>query len=1092
MEKTLKVYRASAGSGKTFTLAAEYIALLLGGSEDAHRGLLAVTFTNAATAEMKTRIVSELCDLAQGVEGDFAAAVREKMGVAPDTPLRTKAREALRALIHDYDHFAVTTIDSFFQRLLTSLGHELGLAADLRVDLDDVTICDAAVNSILQSVNSREDVKHWVREYIRTNVEDEKGWSITEEIKKFAENNVLSEEFQRGGEELLAFINDDEKMRAYRDKLYAIKQQLKNEMDVLVKPALTLLDSFKEEDVANRGSIMRSFLQKSQSFDKGYSPGKRILEYIEYPERCISGKLRKDSACLAEATRLSHALASVLDYRKEAIPLYNSCELTLQWLGPLRLLGVIAEEMNEISAELGLMLLSVTKLLLGEMVKDSDAPFVLEKAGTRYQHAMVDEFQDTSRSQWQSIRSLIRELSAHGQRSLIVGDVKQSIYRWRGGDWSILQGIESDKAFQGVTDTQTLDTNFRSRREVVDFVARLFPVCAKLLDGLGKSDVLTNIYKDTRQRVPSGRDGGYVRLTLSHNEAYTALPKLEEDDLMPEYSLPAQMRRLHALGVPYSAMAILVRKNKETQELLTYFSAHCPDIPLISEEAFQLSSSPAVQLVVNALRYLHDREDTVAACYCARTWCGFVRRSGDDEASICANPTQFLPPSLTDDVTHAQLRRLPLYELCQRLIALFGLDTVQTQEHLAGSAAFLLRFQDSVLAYLKDNTADLPAFLKLWDERIAKTAIPSGNVEGVMIQTIHKSKGLEYHTVFIPFSTWEIEEDASGSKDNICWWHTSAAPFSDLPLVPIKLTKQCAQSVYEASYQQEHLQQRVENLNLAYVAFTRPRYNLLLWTQYQPSQKVREGKEPVPLKKLGPLLQTALAEDKDILPQTDSFFDGDLTIYEVGTPEPLPPVDSKPSTDSSEQRNPFKVTPLELPMTIETFPLRAEFRQSGQATAFLTNLTEEEQQRAHYIEIGNIYHYLFSQIRSTGDVERAAQLLVRQGILPAEVDAVKLAADVRRHIAQSRVGAWFDGSWKLYSERALLYRDADGDLQTRRPDRVMRRGAETVVVDFKFATPRPAHEEQVREYVDLLRRAGYENVRGYLWYVYRNYVVEVR
>ena len=255
---------------------------------------------------------------------------------------------------------------------------------------------------------------------------------------------------------------------------------------------------------------------------------------------------------------------------------------------------------------------------------------------------------------------------------------------------------------------------------------------------------------------------------------------------------------------------------------------------------------------------------------------------------------------------------------------------------------------------------------------------------------------------------------------------------------------------------------------------------------------MREGKEPVPLKKLGPLLQTALAEDKDILPQTDSFFDGDLTIYEVGTPEPLPPVDSKPSTDSSEQRNPFKVTPLELPMTIETFPLRAEFRQSGQATAFLTDLTEEEQQRAHYIEIGNIYHYLFSQIRSTGDVERAAQLLVRQGILPAEVDAVKLAADVRRHIAQSRVGAWFDGSWELYSERALLYRDADGDLQTRRPDRVMRRGAETVVVDFKFATPRPAHEEQVREYVGLLRRAGYENVRGYLWYVYRNYVVEVR
>lgn len=179
-------------------------------------------------------------------------------------------------------------------------------------------------------------------------------------------------------------------------------------------------------------------------------------------------------------------------------------------------------------------------------------------------------------------------------------------------------------------------------------------------------------------------------------------------------------------------------------------------------------------------------------------------------------------------------------------------------------------------------------------------------------------------------------------------------------------------------------------------------------------------------------------------------------------------------------------------MTIETFPLRAEFRQSGQATVFLTDLTEEEQRRAHYIEMGNIYHYLFSQIRSTDDVEGAVQLIARQGILPADVEAVKLVADLRQHIAKSGVEAWFDGSWVLYNERALLYRDADGTLQSRRPDRVMCRGDETVVVDFKFATPRPAHEEQVREYVDLLRRAGCQDVRGYLWYVYRNYVVEVR
>ena len=181
MKKTLKVYRASAGSGKTFTLAAEYIALLLSGGENAHRGLLAVTFTNAATAEMKQRILTDLFDLSVGVDGDFAAAVRQKMGVAPDTHLQKKASDALRELVHDYDHFSVTTIDSFFQRLLSSLGHELGLGADLRVDLDDAAVCGAAVERILASVASRKDISRWVSDYIHTRIDEEKSWGVAEE-----------------------------------------------------------------------------------------------------------------------------------------------------------------------------------------------------------------------------------------------------------------------------------------------------------------------------------------------------------------------------------------------------------------------------------------------------------------------------------------------------------------------------------------------------------------------------------------------------------------------------------------------------------------------------------------------------------------------------------------------------------------------------------------------------------------------------------------------------------------------------------------------------------------------------------------------
>lgn len=1069
----LTVYKASAGSGKTFTLAAEYIARLLNGEPGMYRHILAVTFTNKATTEMKERILQRLWDLstmssdspAQG--NDFLAKVMELLpGVTPEE-IRKRAAISLRNLTHDYDHFHVETIDSFFQTLLSNLAHELGLSAGLKVDLDDQEAINKGVDRLMSTLTDKPAVMEWVLNYIKERIDENQKWDITAEVKSLGKE-LMKEQFMCHDGELRHLLDDSQFLGSYRGKLKQIKE---NALEQLAQKAQAMHDAIEAEgngyqDFSRGKIILYPFLQR---IIKGIltPPSDALLKWIDNTDVWLKKADLNQAAKVARAEKTREMLGALETQRAQLSIIVNSCNLSLRHLNPLRLLNEIGREVNNIQQENNHFMLAKTPYLFDRLVEEEDAPFVFEKAGTTFQHVMIDEFQDTSTLQWKNFKKLLVENMASGNKCLLVGDVKQSIYRFRGGDWSILNHIESHFR-NGRPDIKHLEQNFRSSENVIHFNNSFFPIAAQFLDEQGLSgNIIQNIYSDVRQEI-NHRANGQVRIQLydQHNAEDEDEPA---DEPCMEEDLARQILLLHEQGVQYSQMAILVRFNSSASHILAHFAEHFPDIPLISDEAFLLSASPAVQLIIHALRWLNDENDAIAAAHVTRYWSALQNGTAPGWQELCGLHDITGSNFLSQEARNG-MRAMPLYELCEYLIRLFQLHAVK------GAAPYLFTLLDQTLTFLEDHPADIGQFLRYWEESLYKKAVPSGEMDGVRILTIHKSKGLAFHTVLLPYCDWNMEKDR---KEDILWCEPSEPPYNQLPLLPIPLVsgKTIMESIYATDYQVEHLQRRIENLNLLYVAFTRAQQNLYIWA-------------------------TAKAELKgeitigDLLRQTLLRMHQDENLQETGQEDVW-----QYQVRESKATAPHKVVtehdnPLEFKFTTEivnltSYESRVEFLQSNNARQFCTPDEENAEQQESYISQGKLLHHLFANIHTRDDIEPTVQNFMQQGLITDQRQSDQMLALIKRRIEHPTVRKWFDGSARLFNECTILSRDEHGHLLSQRPDRVMVKGNTATVVDFKFGKKQQKYRDQVERYKQLLRQMGYAPVVGYLWYVYTGEVEEV-
>lgn len=1135
----ITVYRASAGSGKTYTLAAEYIARLLAWPDPRqrrdpfaspavaeaaadsqvaaqHRHVLAVTFTNKATTEMKERILQRLYDLAQGQNEGFRKTLvtktfyAERLNALGKDELRRRAAVALRGIVHDYDRFYVQTIDKFFQQLLASLARELGLSTNYRVDIDDRGVVEGAVEHLLSSLNEpatsvdgvgpeRKRLVAWIRDYIDFRTQEGKSWNLKEDLSGFAGGNVLREDFQRNKDKLRETLKNDDKIAHFRAELAIIRQRYAPggagyaSLETIIGDVRRLFDSLDRTALHQRGRYLALCLDKCEGslvavLDSGTMPFSPSVEaYMNGDSPLLKDGETSDFSLRDGVALLLKRLNELRAAFHDAFNVLNSCRIVMRNLNQLRLLGELSDEVDALNREHNRFMLSQTKKLFSELVKDYDAPFVFEKSGLQFHHIMIDEFQDTARTQWNNLKKLIIEGQASGDTCLLVGDVKQSIYRFNGGDWRILANI--DKELPGRVANEHLRENYRSECEVVQFNNEFFRHAPAYIDEMAGNKVISEIYEtsESGQECTRPTHGGCVRISISGRVEGVAL---DETDERVGYNLYTQINRLHEAGVAYSEMAILVRRRAEGRQVMEHFALHHPEIPFVSDEAFFYENSPAVQLIIDAMRYLHscicrnrdDREgrkslrhrDTVALANVLRIYHNYIKGEDIPMDRIAADPEAFSRNELVENPFF--LYRMPLYGLCARLCEMFELSSLGSNERTRGQAAYVLGFLDEVDAFQQDNPSDVELFLKYWDDRLSQKSIPGTEADGIQVVTIHKSKGLAYHSVFVPFCDWDIER-VRGAADSYLWSTADKAPFDTIEHFPVNQTKMAENSAFGKAYAEEIEQLRVEALNLAYVAFTRPKCNLMVWA-------VARNPKDIHSRTMGDIVALSVGKvmgGAGVHEKTEG-----VEVYEAGSPY-MPAAASRKSSGKAaeEAPNPFEYGFEPEPMSLSVSGRNVRFRQSNESAAFLKSDDEPESGSAEYIRRGNLYHAVLSQVITPEDVLPAVRALCRQGLL-AHDEIPKIAGFIEERVCSSVVASWFDGTWEMRTETEIYYTDAKGERQKARPDRVMLRGDEAVVVDYKFGRPRPEHKAQVAHYTALLSQMGYRQVSGYLWYVYEN------
>ncbi len=1095
MEKQpqLLVYKASAGSGKTFTLAVQYIRQLI---EDptAYRRILAVTFTNKATTEMKARILSQLYGIAthdRSAEGYLKEI--KKYTSKSEAEIRKTAHQALHNLIHDYSRFRIETIDSFFQSVMRNLARELELNANLEIELNAPNVLSDAVDSLIEKLDRKSPVLLWLLEYIEERIADAKHWNVAKEIKQFG-MNIFDEIYIEKGNALRDKLKDPSFIPTYRKQVKDMQTEALDQMKGYSDHFNEVLESMQLTSTDLKGGT-----RGIGSYFKKISEGNLANDiHNTVVDKCLENKeewATKTSKCrdlimsLAE-TQLMPLLKAAEKSRSTNNLIVNSCALSLRHLNNLRLLTHIDNEVRLQNMYHNRFLLTDTNALLHSLIHEGDASFVYEKIGTTIDTVMIDEFQDTSRMQWENFHLLLEESMSQKEGSLIVGDIKQSIYRWRNGDWKILAGLEQDPSFS--IDARTLDTNWRSEANVIHFNNEIFTSACNILNERHEEELntpciqLINAYSDVCQKSPKKEEKGYVKVSFLNDTEENPYG----ESMLAE--LAAEVDCLIKNGVKINDIAILARTNKVIATIAEYFHQHTP-YHVVSDEAFRLDASLSVCMLIDGLRYLSDPEDHIACARLAIVFQQQILHKDIDWNTILINKVEdYLPAGF--NLQMEDLRLMPLYELLEKLFVLFDLKEIKDQD------AYLCTFYDAITDYLQSNSSELTTFLAYWDDKLHSKTIPSGEISGVRILSIHKSKGLEYHTVLIPFCDWSLENERNS---HLIWCSVSEdkkgiEPFNKLDLVPVNYSKAMAESIYRDSFLEERLQLWVDNLNLLYVAFTRASKNLILWGKakgntvshllydaitHMEHLEMKETYNNDPTEsKSSSKKKKEKSDDKEA--PTDSINKTVAVSYEYGTICQSEEKESKVST------NRLLTEPDSIPIRIESLENEIEFKQSNRSAEFIQG-DENEDKQEQYIQQGQLLHHLFASIGTADDLPQAIAQLCFEGILESTEQEKQLQKLAEWALSNPKVKDWYSGDWELYNECSIIYPDQNGSLQIRRPDRVMMKNNEVIVVDFKFGKKRPEYVEQVQEYIRLLAEMGYQHITGYLWYVFANQLEEV-
>ncbi len=1039
-----KILNASAGSGKTYQLAYQYVRNVIE-QPQLYRHTLAVTFTNKATEEMKTRILREIHRLAEGQEGAYRALLIDELRLTPEE-IAKRAREVRAKILHDYSRFSVLTIDTFFQRILRAFIKELNLDLNYNIELETDTILSKSTDTLIEQITTDKALLQWLTRFVEERIEEGRKWDVREGIlslggELFKEKNKDTLDRLPDREELQRIVTAGTK---HHEEMLAAIRHAATEAVQLIEAAGCSIEDFPYKS----NGFASFFYHLAAGKMVGY--GARVVTAIDDDSKW--GKADSRSQQLRPA--LQPILARLKVLYDSSLRLGNTVSLIRETYRSFALLGDLYANVQEHCNRGQLLFLSETKYLLSKFVSNNDTPFIYEKVGNRFDRFLIDEFQDTSIKEWENFLPLLRNALAQTRERenavLLVGDIKQSIYRWRGSDWSILHSEARRALGEEQTEVIHLKENWRSLPEIVRFnneaMQRVVEEDQRRLNAaLDEAVSSRNI---SAQRAASLRNtladayrevAQHPRRTKS-NEGYISITTYDG-----ELPLVRRICQLMDAGFRPSDMMVLVRKTQEgidvAAELLDFKSRnHDPRyrFDVMTQEALVIGSAAVSRFIIATMRLaLAPDESLPRAQYNHYLSRKFDTPIDDEELSFLRS-----------------LRLRSPEEAFELIILRFALQQRPRE------TAYIQALHEQIIAFCSNRVADLALFLAWWEEHGANRSLSvEQSATTIEVTTIHKAKGLEKPVILIPYCSWSLDPRTSGTNNNIVWAEADEGQATALGRFPIRYKQQMANSAFASEYYRELVASHIDNINLLYVALTRAAESLHIFI---PAQRKERS--------VGALLQSIITCNREEGTTTLGSLTGcyhqtlDSEEFTFGT-FAGPAERHNPSTGDTVLLRDYPTSSADLRLRL---PSQRYFEEESEIELSPRNL-------------GILMHRAFEQADDEQAIDEAIERMRQAGTL-CDAEAAALRQMVAQALSDERVRSWFDGSWECVrtEQEIILPRSRS----TRRPDRVLTRGTHAVVIDYKFGERDAArYRSQMREYCRLMSEMGYTEVEGYLWYV---------
>ncbi|MEO8240053.1 MAG: UvrD-helicase domain-containing protein [Flavobacterium sp.] len=1039
---SFSIYDASAGSGKTYTLVREYLKIILSSPKnDAYRNILAITFTNKAVHEMKSRIVGSLSEFTK--EEPSAKAIDLMEDLSRETGLsiikiKTKSQSIIKHLIHNYAAFDISTIDKFTHKVIRAFAHDLNLPMTFEVTLDTENLLIEAVDAIIAQAGQDETLTKLLIDFTMEKTDDDKSWDVSREILETG-RLVLNENNRN---EILHFHDKSiEEFVEIKKKMLVLCKELESENKQFATEACSLID---KNGIDLKSFSRGTFPNHLESICEGkFNPKNKTFH--EFEDIAIN-KTAKDKALIEN---LIPELLLTLGKIYKNFEKRDFYRAFLKNITPLSLLNTVSNELAKIQSEQNILSISEFNAIIHREIQNQPAPFIYERLGERYRHFFIDEFQDTSEMQWQNLIPLIDNslsgLDDLGNKGtlMIVGDPKQSIYRWRGGKAE--QFIELSKDVNPFNnpdkEIKHLNTNYRSYSEVIDFNNAFF----KLISSEFSNEDYKDLYENHSFQNTNSKKGGYVNISF--------LPIIEKNDFADEEEVveKADLYVLATLntiqnvvrqGFGYRDIVVLTRKRDQGIAVANYLTEQ--NIPLLSSETLMIQNATEVRLIIHLLRYLNNSVDLEAKA----NFLHFLAVNTETEIPIHdfislgmaqKFESDFERWLLTFDVSLSfeDIRKKSLYEAVEIIISKFVLPSEGN--------AYVQFFLDIVLERDIRNQAGIADFLSFWDKNAEKFSIPSpeGN-NAVRIMTIHKSKGLEFPVVIMPFA----EEDYSRKPKDKLWLDTEDANL-DMPKALIDNSSavesfgESASMVFNLKKQEELL----DNINVLYVALTRAEEQL-----YIISQAIKEKKDGEYPNNMVSFFIKYLV-DKGV-------YDSEKLEYEFGNKTKLSAFN--------------KTLDLVKTIPIVTEVLNPKNIKIAQREALMWGTHQQEA-----ISYGNVIHEVLAFVKDKSDVDLAIEKAIENGLITYGQKEIVLKT-LQEIVNHPEIDICFDGKNIILNEQTIVQKQG----KILKPDRVvLTEGKEAYLLDYKTGAKNPKYIQQIQEYQHAIEDLGYKVLKRALVYI---------